>query len=196
MRENIVILAASNGTCFAKQTWEKNIKRRWISGARTKSRNENKTLDCLIGQALKLDHPKAVVVYADIPLNSLTNKDHPFDEKDWQSPEQIAESLLQAQQRLEQSGVAMLTMTGRRPARGDNPEIFLKDALQEKGVRFFRADRAAETKDSFQADGVHVLPEVFKKTVQSAIDWVEGGKDGFKRRKVKGIRRGTGVSKD
>ena len=136
MRENIVILAASNGTCFANQTWEKNIKCRWISGARTKSRNENKTLDCLIGQALKLDHPKAVVVYADIPLNSLTNKDRPFDKKDWQSPEQIAESLLQAQQRLEQSGVAMLTMTGRRPARGDNPEIFMKYALQEKGVRF------------------------------------------------------------
>ena len=161
MRENIVILAASNGTCFANQTWEKNIKCRWISGARTKSRNENKTLDCLIGQALKLDHPKAVVVYADIPLNSLTNKDRPFDKKDWQSPEQIAESLLQAQQRLEQSGVAMLTMTGRRPARGDNPEIFMKDALQEKGVRFFRADRAGETKDSFPVDGVHVLPEVF-----------------------------------
>ena len=90
------------------------------------------------GQALKLDHPKAVVVYADIPLNSLTNEDRPFEEEDWQSPEQIAESILQAQQRLEQSGVAMLIMTRRRPARGANPEIFLKDAQQEKGVRFFK----------------------------------------------------------
>ena len=53
----------------------------------------------------------------------------------------------------------------------------------------FRADRAVETEDSFSTDGVHVLPEVFKKTVQSAIDWVEGGKDGFKRRKVKGIQK-------
>ena len=69
------------------------------------------------------------MVYADIPLNSLTNKDRRFDKEDWQSSEQIAESLLQAQQRLEQTGVAMLTMTGRRHARGDNPEFFLKDAL-------------------------------------------------------------------
>ena len=144
MRENIVILAVSNRSCFAKQTWEKNIKCRWISGARTKSKNGNKTLNCLIGQSLKLDHPKAVVVYADKSLNSLTNKDSRFDKEDCQSPEQIAESLLQAQQRLEQSGVAMLTMTGRRPARRDNPEIFLKDALQEKGVRFLRAYRVGE----------------------------------------------------
>ena len=136
MRENIVILAASNGSCFTKERWQNNIKCRWISGARTKSRNLNKTLDCLIGQALKLDHPKAVVVYADIPLNSLTNKDRPFDKDDWQSPEQIAESLLQTQQLLEQSGVVMLTMTGRRPARGDNPEIFLKDALQKRAFVF------------------------------------------------------------
>ena len=69
---------------------------------------------------------------------TLTNKDRRFDKEDWQSPEQIADSLLQAQQRLEQSGVAMLTMTGPRPARGDNPEIFLKDALQEKRRSFFK----------------------------------------------------------
>ena len=92
-------------------------------------------MECLTGQALKQD-PKAVVVYADIPVHCLSNKSRPFHKEDWQSPKPITESLLQAQQRLEQSGVTMLTLTVRRPGRGDNPETFLKDALREKGVRF------------------------------------------------------------
>ena len=62
MRENIVVIAASNGPCIAKQTWEKNNECRWIGGARTKSSDEKKTLEWLTGQALKQD-PKAGVVY-------------------------------------------------------------------------------------------------------------------------------------
>ena len=152
MRESIVVIAASNGSCFAKQTWEENNKCRWVGGARTKSSDEKKTLEWFTGQALKQD-PKAEVVHADIQLNSLPNCSL---YKDWQSPKQITESFLQAQQRLEQSGAIMLTKTGRRPDRGDNPEIFPKDGLQEKGVRFFRGDRARKLRIIFQRMGIMI----------------------------------------
>ena len=101
---------------------------------------------------------------------------------------------MQAQQRLEKSCVTLLTITGRHPAREDNPETFLKMVCKKRAI--FKARWGGETKDSFPADGVHVLPEGFKKTVQSSIDSVDGGKDGFKRRKVNRIRRGTGLSND
>ena len=107
-------------------------------------------MECLNGQALIQD-PKAEVVYADISLNSVLNG--PFNKEDWQSPKLITESLLQAQQRLEQSGVTMLTMIGHHPARGDNPETFLKDALQEKGVRFLGEKGRQKLRNIFQRMG-------------------------------------------
>ena len=84
----------------------------------------------------------------------------------------------------------MLTMTGRRPVRGDNPKSLLKDGLQEKVVRFLGQIGQGKLRILFQ------VPEIFKKTVQGTIDWVEAGKDGCERRKVKDIRRGTGLSND
>ena len=66
---------------YCKNTREKNNQRKWIKGAKTKSGKGKKTQKCLVGEALRLN-PKAIVAYADIPLNSLPCENRSWDRCD------------------------------------------------------------------------------------------------------------------
>ena len=65
----------------------------------------------------------------------------------------------------------MLNSTGRRPARGDDPEIYLKDALRV----FVHSGRLARGKINIP----FIFCRRFRKKSPWAINCVEGGNDGF-----------------
>ena len=113
--------------------------------------------------------PRLIIIYADILLNSFPTEDPRFQslKKYRQNPEQIAVHLRKVGSELEQRGVEMLTVIGKRPALPGNHKEELCKACARNDVPFFRAD---EKRNWFRKDGVHVTIAGFSKPLKAAIE--------------------------
>ena len=148
----IIVVAASMGKSFKDCGFEKNTECIWVSGARTLHEKGNpRMLQNCIALALKKS-PRLIIICADNLLNSLPTEDPRFQSlKEYQQyPEQIAVHFRKVGSELEQRGVEMLTVIGKRPALPWNPE---EELCARNDVPFFRAD---EKINWFEKDGVHV----------------------------------------
>ena len=172
----IIVVAASNGKIFKECGFEKNTECIWVSGARTLHEKGNpRRLQNLIALALKKS-PRLIIIYADILLNSLPTDDPRFQslKKYEQYPEQIAVHLRKLGSELEQRGVEMLIVIGKRPAHPGNPEEELCKACARNDAPFFRADGKINW---FRKDGVHVTLAGFSKPLKAAIEKTCRGDD-------------------
>ena len=84
-----------------------------------------------------------------------------------QSPEEVAVHLRKIETLLNERGVSMLTLIGKRPALPGQPEDDLHEACTKHEVSTLRADHAGEKQ--FQKDGVHVTLDSFEKPLRGSL---------------------------
>ena len=146
--------------------------------------------------------PEYIIVYADIPLNSLKSSDPAHVNKPYLPPTDVAKHLRKVQDQLVHQNIKMITMTGRRPGLDGSPHKDLKDAFLAEGVTFFRGERSGETVHSFTTPKkVHVDLDGLRKPLEGVIRQFQtpngnNNNQGFNRRRginrrelIRGIRR-------